>query len=316
MSSAIVAGTSSVRAIERLRLTIAFAAGLLAILGAAGLTAPFLFADPDRIKYAATVVGPLVVLAACVADDPLRVFVGASIVAAPFSSLVATFAGQEVSVITPLLIASVGLAVATGRVGSSISPVGAAAVLAGALLIVPLASGDWGPYLTLILVASALAYTVARVARQGPGGLRFVLGALVASAATQAVIALWEFQTGNQFNPYRESASAVFGRNYFFGFEDLNRPSAALFDPISLGNVLALALPVAIALGVTAKRNDHRFVALTGRGRHHDGVDDHVLPHELDRGDRRRDRDAGAAAARHPRPGGGHREPHAGRRDR
>ena len=59
---------------------------------------------------------------------------------------------------------------------------------------------------------------------------------------------------------------AVFGSNYFFSFDDINRPTGGLEDPISLGNVLALGLPALLYSVLTARTLLVRLAAILGAG--------------------------------------------------
>ena len=52
------------------------------------------------------------------------------------------------------------------------------------------------------------------------------------------------------------------GRIYFFAFGKENRPTGSLYDPISLGNILALACPLALVLAATARTATARLLAL------------------------------------------------------
>ena len=68
----------------------------------------------------------------------------------------------------------------------------------------------------------------------------------------QGAIAIWQFHTGHQLNLYGGAQESVFGGDYFFSFDDINRPTGGLDDPISLGNVLALGLPAILYTALTA----------------------------------------------------------------
>jgi len=49
---------------------------------------------------------------------------------------------------------------------------------------------------------------------------------------------------------------------YFFAYGAQNRPTGSLYDPISLGNVLALICPLALVLSASARTAAARFLAL------------------------------------------------------
>ena len=97
----------------------------------------------------------------------------------------------------------------------------------------------------------AMGWLVAQLART-PGGTPSC-SARSGSAALQGAIAIWQFHTGHQLNLYGGRGEAVFGSNYFFSFDDINRPTGGLEDPISLGNVLALGVPALLYTALTAR---------------------------------------------------------------
>jgi len=88
------------------RMTLATLAALAAMLAATGIVQIEAFQYPSNLKYALTILAPLAVFLACTIERPLWLFSGAMIVAAPFMSENAQFAGMRVSVIVPLLLAS------------------------------------------------------------------------------------------------------------------------------------------------------------------------------------------------------------------
>ena len=93
-----------------------------------------------------------------------------------------------------------------------------------------------------------------------------MLGALGAVRGAAGAIAIWQFHTGDQLNLYGGAGDAVFGSNYFFSFDDINRPTGGLEDPISLGNVLALGLPALLYSVLTARTLLVRLAAILGAG--------------------------------------------------
>jgi O-antigen ligase len=205
------------------------------------------------LKYALTVGGPLVVVAAALSPNPLAFLVTTIVVVAPFGGFSATLAGTEIPVLVPLLLLASAAAVAGGGVAPRLSALGAAAVAATALLALPIAQGaDPGAGAVWLASMLAVGWLSARAAAT-PGGLRLVVGGLVASGALQGLIALWEFRTGHRLNLYGTAGTPAFGADYFFGFSHQDRPTGAFYDPISLGNVLALSAPLALALTLTAR---------------------------------------------------------------
>ncbi|MCW2977608.1 MAG: putative rane protein of ExoQ family [Actinomycetia bacterium] len=238
------------------------ALGALAVAASGvGITERLLFAQPSDLKYGLTVLGPLALVAVASATEPLRVVVPLLVLAAPFAGYTATLVGVGVSALVPLLVAGAAVAVVTGTVGSGLSQIGWGTLWAALLLVVPLVGGSsHAHYALLILAMIVTAWLVSRAGAL-PGGLPLVLTAIVGTAVLQAILALWEFRTGRQLNLYGTAGRAVFGSGYFFGFGGKPRPTGSFYDPISLGNVLALACPLALALGVASRSAAARLLA-------------------------------------------------------
>ena len=249
----------------QVRLWVGALLALGALAGVTGASAHVLFSQPTNLKYAATIAVPLLVLAALWADEPLLIIVPVLVVAAPFGGYVATFGGLRISPVTFLLLAGTCAAVLSGGRPRSLSTAGMIAAPALLLFALPLFDGNRVGAMATLLGAMALtAWLVARAAAL-EGGLRVVLAALVASAVVQAAIAIWEFRTGHQLNLYGAAGNQVFGTDYFFGFDGKSRPTGSFYDPISLGNVLALACPLAMSLVIAARSQIGR-VATAGGG--------------------------------------------------
>ncbi|HWH92582.1 MAG TPA: O-antigen ligase family protein [Baekduia sp.] len=230
------------------------AAMLLTVLAASGLVVEKGFDTPSTAKYLVTVGAPLLVALLALANDPLRALVALTIVIAPFN-FIGTFADIEVSPTMLLLLGGVVLAVFDERVvpGAARPHLGGAAALALALLVGPVATSvdpfKYGMWVVQLAAAGWLAYHVAR----RPGGLEVILWAIVGAAVVQAAVAVWGFKTGQRLDLYDASGQAALGRDDFFNFGDENRAAGGMPDPISLGNVLALACPVALVLAHRAR---------------------------------------------------------------
>jgi O-antigen ligase len=247
---------------ERLRLLAAATATAGALVGASGVLQKALFSRPSDLKYGLTVAAPLFLVAVFTATEPLLVAVPAIIVASPFAGFSATFAGTRVSLLVPLLAAGVAIAVATGPRPRRLSSAGWAVVPALLLLAVPFWEGTaHSQYLVVVGAMIVVGWLVARAASL-PSGLGVVAWSLVASGTLQAVLAIWEFRTGHLLNLYSSAGNNVFGSAYFFSFGDENRPTGSLYDPISLGNILALTCPLALVLSATARTTTARLLAL------------------------------------------------------
>jgi len=246
-------------ALDRLRVlrsgraAVIAACGLLEIAAASGVVAHAVFHQPTTAKYIVTVLAPLLLIAACLAADPLRFVTGAAIIAAPWN-FVATVEGVQLAPLTVLLVLALALALFDMR--STLQPptvTGSVVVVAVAMLVPAFVLGvDQGHYATWIgstLVAGWLAFLIAR----RPGGLRFVLSMIAVAAALQGVIAVYEFARHVNLDLYSSSVGQAVTQSYFFNFGTLFRPDGTMSDPIALGDMLAVASPLALGLALSAK---------------------------------------------------------------
>jgi O-antigen ligase len=238
---------------SRARAALVAGCGLAAVAAATGLVAERAFAQPTTLKYAVSVLAPLLVGAVCLSRDPLRLLVATAIIAAPFD-VVASVGGVTLMPLTGLLLLATAVALFDPRtVGQAPTATGTVVVVALALLLPALATGGaQGHYATWLgstLAAGWLGYVVA----QQPGGLRLVLGCVVISTALQSALALYEFSRHVNLDLYRSDVGVAVTQDYFFNFGRDFRPSGTLPDPIALGNLLAIACPLAVGLGVRVR---------------------------------------------------------------
>jgi O-Antigen ligase len=229
------------------------ALGLVAACAAGtGAAQHELFDRPSDLKYAVTVIVPLLAVSVIASREPVTRSAFLLIVLAPFGGFDSTISGVQVPLIAPLCVGAVLVAMlAPGELTRMrMNPVPLA--LAAVLLAVPLLTGSSpAHYLGLLATLGAAGFVAARACSR-PSGTSIVLAGLVTSAVVQASIELWQLRTGHALNLYGSAGAPVLGRDYFYQFEDVFRPSAALYDPISLGNLLAIALPAAVALALRA----------------------------------------------------------------
>jgi hypothetical protein len=246
-----------------LRTVIALLAAAAAIVAATGLVQLEAFHQPSSLKYALTIGAPLITVLACTMQQPLRLITGLAIVAAPFVGATASLGGTRVSVLLPLLVAGVVLAVVYAPPVSRLSALGTAGLLAFPLLVLPLAigSGNRSFVITLGLLL-VVAWLVSQTARD-PGGLTAVLAAAAVSAAVQGAIAIWQSRTGHQLNLYGAAGSQQFSaQSYLFYYGKTLRPSGTFNNPIALGDVLAIFLPLIVVLGLQVRSLALRLVLL------------------------------------------------------
>lgn len=236
-----------------------FAVGwLLLVLAATGVLASKLFSQPSTVKYLVTVAGATLLILLATVNAPLRPLAALAIVVAPFD-FVTGVGGIKA---TPLLAVDfLALLAALPRTGGGrawLRPM----TLAFTLLLLPAIAGSdtpghWLVWLALTVATGWITYQVARE----PGGPMLVAVALGASALIQGALAIWEFRTGHRLNLYQSSATSAVSGNYFFNFGQVTRSSGALPDPIGLGQVLALCIPITIALIAVSRRAVYALLA-------------------------------------------------------
>ncbi|HTW20021.1 MAG TPA: O-antigen ligase family protein [Mycobacteriales bacterium] len=234
---------------HQVRVAVAVIAGIGLVLALPGVAAHEAFAQPTTLKYAASVAAPLVLLLLATASSPDRVLVPAAILAAPFAPLVMTAGGVPMSAFAVVT----GLAVLVTLCRESRTTSGSAtahgAVLALALLLPAVIIGsDVGETLTLVLAVAAIGWITARLARKR-GGPELVAASILSSATLQSLLAIYEFASKSTVNFYGSGTTAL-ASNYFYNFNGTDRPVGSYFDPISLGNVLALSLPIAVGAAI------------------------------------------------------------------
>jgi O-Antigen ligase len=239
---------------ERLRLLTVAGLGAVTVAASTGVIARHVFAEPTTVKYLATVLVPLFLIFTCLSKDPFRLVFGAAIITAPWN-LDTTLQGIRLApgLLLLALAAAINLSGRRGR-RTQVTFTGTVVVVAVALLVPALFIGTNQPhYVTWIastLVAGWLAFGVA----QRPGGLRLILALLVLASSIQALVAIYEFATHANLNLYSSELSQTVSRRYFFSFGADFRPAGTLPDPDALGNILAVALPLTLVVGLTTQR--------------------------------------------------------------
>lgn len=236
---------------HRLRLAVLTLASLGALAGLTGLSERAMFSQASPLKWGLSVAVPLLLAVCAMVREPLIPLAAATVLAIPFAGASAQLAGLALSPLLLLLIAGGAVAITRGPAVARRSMLGRVAPLALGLLTIPVLLGRTpSRSVELIAYLVATAWLVARASAL-PRGLTVMLAAIVASAALQASLAIWQSRTGNLLNLYGTSGQPRFGQDYFFQYEGENRPTGAFFDPISLGNALALACPLAVALAAS-----------------------------------------------------------------
>ncbi len=228
--------------------------GLLAIAGCAGILAHSAFLQFSVLKWALTIGGPLVVLLLLFSRRPGLWACGLMILVIPVAPFVASVGTFQISV----LFAATALATVTvmleGAVRSpSAGPLPALVVVTPLLIacsLVPIFRGDLVTHQLLYLALFVdIVWICLRTAANYPEGRTVITLAFIGMAALQGSAAVYEYVTGHRIDLYGGAGQATYAaQSYFFEYGHSARTSGTFFDPISLGNVLAMALPLALVL--------------------------------------------------------------------
>jgi hypothetical protein len=242
------------------RRSLLFASGLVALLGAAGLTEAMLFHQASTLKYVLTIVAPLAVGLVAASPNPLAVIAGLLVVAAPFAGYSMTYHSIHVPLLAPILIGGflvAGFAEPQGRRRSALATGGLFLLVT---LVVPIIDSPARTDVLGVLVSLFGAAWFAARACSTRQGFLTVVWAFAGSVSVQALLAIWENVTHNQLDLFGQAGSQTFGSNsgYFFGYiGGTIRPPGAFYDPISLGNVLAIGIPLSLGLVTYYARRGH-----------------------------------------------------------
>lgn len=242
-----------------LRTLVLLASGALTLIAATGIVEIKAFAEPTTLKYALTVAAPLLVFLAASTGEPLRLFCAVTIIAAPLTAATAQLGGIRVSLLVPLLVADFALIVITPIVRGRRPSLRWAALLAFPLLLIPIVDSDKSKqFVVSLLVMIAVAIVVFYTARDEKG-LRTVLIAVAIQVGIQAVIAIWNVDTGRTLNLYSSAGTTQYGAGYAYSFAGLIRPTGTFPDPISLGNAVAISIPTTLALLFVTRSREARL---------------------------------------------------------
>lgn len=271
MSATLTPADATVDAARRLeitRLVLLLAALFIGLLSASGLLASLLFSRPTDLKYAMTVAVACYLIAVCCVRKPLLVMTATAVAVAPFAAT-ADVLGLPVTLGLLTLVPAV-LVLLLSRVtpwqttevrrsSLALAVPGMAAALAIPLVL----ASQPVLWASTILAMLGIGWLVVALARD-PRNRRWIAAAAVAGTTLQAGLAAAEFISGKPLNLYNYAASYA---NYYFRYGNeyegfSYRPAAGLPDPNSLGNVLALACPLLVALLMTVRTR--RLKALVG----------------------------------------------------
>jgi O-antigen ligase len=229
------------------------ACAALSVAAASGLLT-LSFARYSDLRWAVSLAAPLTALVVLLSRRPLTVLAVLAALVVPFADFTVTVGGVRVTPLVALLgSAALVAAASTARAhraggSSGQTPLDLAGPWLPALLLPALAVGSATVrYLAVLVTAGVLAVVARRALRADRAALPLLAGALVLAATGQAVLALIEFRTGHPLDLYGQGGTS-YRADYFFSFDQVWRPTAAFRDPIALGNVLAVSIPLAVGL--------------------------------------------------------------------
>jgi O-antigen ligase len=232
--------------------------GVLLAAGAGVFTGP-LFDQPSTVKWLLTVLAPGAVLFLVRSHRPVTYLAATCIAIVPFSALAYSAGSEPISILAVIVPISVLVAGAASdhSVGAGVRS-GSSWLVAlsgfALLALVPAAARGTAPgsWVLQILALAGLAFVIRRACVLDRQAATVLLAVAVGTAAVQGLMAVQEFRTGHVFNVYL-GGIAAYGPDYFFAYGGEFRPSGAFSDPNSLGNVLALSLPLALAGATESK---------------------------------------------------------------
>src|SRR5690242_9591839 len=226
-------------------------AGLVALVGAAGITEAHVFHQPSTLKYAVTIVGPLFIGTLLMSRDPITMVGALLIFAAPFAGFSMTFKGTHVPLLAPVFLVGIAVAVLAERPVTRRPALAAAGAFALVTFVLPVIQSPARSDTLVVLASLFFGAYLASVASSTRQRFLTLTWAFVASAALQAALAVWENTTGHRLSLYGGAGLQTFSGNYFFGYlGGTTRPPGAFYDPISLGNMLAISVPLCAGLAI------------------------------------------------------------------
>ncbi|MCW2541842.1 MAG: putative rane protein of ExoQ family [Frankiales bacterium] len=229
----------------------------VAVAAAAGMFTQNLFNQVSTVKWIITVAAPVVPLFLLLTRRPVTYLAAATVALLPFSALSYGLGSVHISPVVVVEIVGVLVAFFSSNTstsspiedrisGSNLLAPGSVATL---LLLFPGAVRGVGvpDWFTQVAITAGLAYIICRACALDRHAPLIVAGTFVTGAGAQGLLAINEFRTGHVFNAYGGGV-ASYGSDYFYGYEGSFRSAGSFFDPISLGNMLALAIPIGFAI--------------------------------------------------------------------
>jgi hypothetical protein len=232
------------------------------VLCATGAIEARVFLLPTTLKYGITIAGPLLVFFAASVERPVLPITALLVIVAPFANASISVLDARLSPLAPLLLLSFGLASLDGKLTGRRPALRWAAVLAFPLLVVPIAIGSQTDSFVSSLLLLLLTGWLVSIVASDRAGLSLILGAVGLQAVVQATIGIYESRTGHSLNLYASASSSVYNPTGIYRIDDITEASGTFNDPISLGNGLAVAVPLVFILSVDANRSARRWLSI------------------------------------------------------
>lgn len=242
--------------------------GLLIVAGAAGVLAHEAFLQFSVLKWAITVGGPLLVLLLLFSRVPGLWATAIMILVIPIAPFVSSVGKFEISVLFAMAALATITLMCEGALRAPSSQRLPALVvvtpLVAACFLVPTFRGNEVTHQLLYLALFVdVGWVCLRAASTYGQGRLVVACAFVSMAGLQGLAAVYEYVTGSRINLYGGAGTATYqAQSYFFDYGSNIRTTGTFFDPISLGNVLIMALPIALVLML--RRQEASVVRLLG----------------------------------------------------
>ncbi|MEN3309583.1 MAG: hypothetical protein V7603_5785 [Micromonosporaceae bacterium] len=258
---------------ERVRWVAIAVLAFLALLGMSGILSSTVFTQASAVKWVACALPPAAAIGLLLTTRPMTAVAAVVVLLAPFADTRIKVVGLGVSPHTLLCGVGMLLAMVVADPPGS-RQAGRRTALRTVLPAVPvllLPAVLLGPGYALPHFAAMLALVLAtgtvclRACAVDPRAGVILATAMVATAVVQAGTALYELHTGHAVNIYGGAGVEGYGPGYFFTYDGTFRPSGTFSDPISLGNVLAVGLPMAFALA-TSRRLPTPLRVVNGAG--------------------------------------------------
>lgn len=230
------------------------ASPVLLIATLSGLLTVKVFHEYSTLKWAMLASIPILLIVLLTTKRPSLWATGLVIITIPIEPYVATIHAQPVSVLFVTATMATFVVTLEGGLGRHRAPQTSALVrvlpwIVLALVVPTVLGSGWQHQVLYIGLFIDVVWICTRIASLYSDGRLCIVLIFLASAALQSLVALAQYVTGNAFSLYGGAGTATYSsHDYFFGYGTQLRTTGTFFDPISLGNVLAMTLPLALLL--------------------------------------------------------------------